>query len=248
MAEDLLLSCRGLERTYSMPSHEGEPARELHVLRGVDLDIASGEMVSIVGQSGVGKSTLLQILGTLDRPTAGAVCYGDIDVFELPEPRMAAFRNARVGFVFQFHHLLAEFSALDNVLLPALIAGESRKRAVERARPLLEDVGLAERIGHKPGELSGGEQQRVALARALVMGPDVVFADEPTGNLDTRTSDEIHSLLAELNTRTGCAFVVVTHNEKLAWLMQRHLLLSGGVVRELSGAERPEEFLPRRQG
>ncbi|MGM0576263.1 MAG: ABC transporter ATP-binding protein [Myxococcota bacterium] len=243
-----LLTCRDLHKTFQMPASRAAEARSLHVLRGVDLTIGRGEMVSIVGQSGVGKSTLLQIIGTLDRPTGGEVRYDGVDVLTLPEQRLAAFRNRRIGFIFQFHHLLAEFSALENVMLPALISGHTRRDAIRRATPLLESVGLADRLEHKPGELSGGEQQRVAVARALVMGPDVVFADEPTGNLDIRTSDEIHHLLVELNARTETAFVVVTHNVRLAWLMRRHLLLEHGVVRELTDDETPEEFLPKKGG
>jgi lipoprotein-releasing system ATP-binding protein len=159
---------------------------------------------------------------------------------------MAAFRNERIGFIFQFHHLLAEFTALENAMLPALIQGRKRAEAVGRAEELLREVGLAHRLQHKPGELSGGEQQRVAVARALVMDPDVVFADEPTGNLDSRTSNEIHELLVTLNAKKGTAFVVVTHNVRLAWLMKRHLLLADGNVRVLTADEAPEEFLPRR--
>jgi len=242
----VLLSCRGLTKTYRMPSGEGSEDRVLHVLQGVDLDIHCGEMVSIVGHSGVGKSTLLHILGTLDEPTGGSLSYGDLQMGDLSNRALANFRNQRIGFIFQFHHLLAEFSALDNVMLPALIAGVSRAEASRRAEPLLVDVGLADRLTHKPGELSGGEQQRVAIARALVMEPEVVFADEPTGNLDAKTSSEIHDLLGELNERTGTAFVVVTHNVQLAWLMGRHLLLQGGLVRELGDDEAPETFLPRR--
>ena len=241
-----LLSCRGLTKTYRMPGAESDEERVLHVLKGVDLDIERGEMVSIVGHSGVGKSTLLHILGTLDEPTAGTIAYGDQVMGELSSAALADFRNRKIGFIFQFHHLLAEFSALDNVMLPALIAGLSRKDAQQRALPLLEAVGLAERRLHKPGELSGGEQQRVAIARALVMEPEVVFADEPTGNLDSRTSGEIHELLGQLNERTQTAFVVVTHNIELAWLMGRHLLMQGGGVRELTDDEAPESFLPSR--
>lgn len=240
-----LLECRGVARTYTMAGTRGERANEVKVLLGVDLTITAGEMVSIVGQSGVGKSTLLQICGTLDAPSAGQVIYEGRDVFAMPQAQLADFRNRRVGFVFQFHHLLAEFDALENVMLPALISGARRKVAVQQAEPLLEQVGLGHRMRHKPGELSGGEQQRVALARALVMNPAIVFADEPTGNLDTGTSDEIHSLLVSLNERTGTAFVVVTHNVRLAWMMERHLLLEHGVIRELTDDEAPEEFLPR---
>ncbi len=241
-----MLCCRGLSKTFHMPGSLAAEPRSIEVLHGVDFDLHAGEMVSIVGQSGTGKSTLLQIIGTLDTPTSGTVAYHGQDIFALPEAKMAAFRNERVGFIFQFHHLLGEFTALENAMLPALIQGQRRKEATQRAGELLREVGLEHRLDHKPGELSGGEQQRVAIARALVMNPDVVFADEPTGNLDSRTSDEIHHLLVSLNASRGTAFVVVTHNVRLAWLMQRHLLLANGTVRELTDEEAPEEFLPRR--
>ena len=241
-----LLRCRGLTKTYHMPGSRSSEAQSLEVLSGVDFDLQAGEMVSIVGQSGTGKSTLLQILGTLDTPTSGSVAYHGQDVFSLPEKKLAAFRNEKVGFIFQFHHLLAEFTALENAMLPALIQGLKRTDAEQRAEELLSEVGLAHRLKHKPGELSGGEQQRVAVARALIMNPDVVFADEPTGNLDSRTSNEIHELLVTLNAKKGTAFVVVTHNVRLAWLMQRHLLLEEGNVRVLSEDEAPEEYLPSR--
>jgi lipoprotein-releasing system ATP-binding protein len=246
-AELALLSCRGLRRNFGVPG-AGPEDRVLEVLKNIDLEIHSGEMVSIVGPSGVGKSTLLQILGTLDRPSGGTLTYGEQDVFALPEERLAAFRNQRIGFIFQFHHLLAEFSALENVMLPALIGGQTRREASSVAEPLLREVGLGERLEHKPGELSGGEQQRVAIARALVMDPAVVFADEPTGNLDDRTSDEIHQLLMSLNQRTGTAFVVVTHNMRFARLMQRHLLLSRGAIREIDGDEAPGAVLGTGKG
>lgn len=247
-----LLECQGLTKTYTQPGRSAtrrsaaQDASLIRVLRGIDLVIRAGEMVSIVGQSGVGKSTLLQILGTLDHPTSGRVLYDGDDVFALPSARLAAFRNARVGFVFQFHHLLAEFSALENVMLPALIAGKPPRKAEDMAAHYLAEVGLGQRVRHKPGELSGGEAQRVAIARALVMRPDIVFADEPTGNLDTKTSDEIHHLLVDLNARLGTAFVVVTHNVKLAWLLDRHLLLEEGIVRDLTDDEAPEQFLPKK--
>ena len=239
----VLLETRALRKAYAVPGRANET---IEVLRGIDLQIRRGEMVSIVGQSGVGKSTLLQILGTLDHPTGGEVIHEGIDTVKLPPAKLAAFRNAKIGFVFQFHHLLAEFSALENVMLPLLIAGQKPKLAEQAASEYLTHVGLGARMRHKPGELSGGEAQRVAVARALVRRPDVVFADEPTGNLDTRTSDEIHALLVELNGRLGTAFVVVTHNVKLAWMLERHLLLADGVVRELRTDEAPEEFLPKR--
>ena len=241
-----LLECVDLHKSYTTPGKRSDRGG-LAVLRGVNLTIRAAEMVSIVGQSGVGKSTLLQILGTLDRPTSGQVLYDGQDVFSFPGARLAAFRNARVGFVFQFHHLLAEFSALENAMLPALIAGKSPRAAEELGAHYLSEVGLASRAKHKPGELSGGEAQRVAIARALVMRPDIVFADEPTGNLDTKTSDEIHHLLVDLNGRLGTAFVVVTHNVRLAWLLDRHLLLEEGIVRDLADDEAPEQFLPKKE-
>jgi lipoprotein-releasing system ATP-binding protein len=210
--------------------------KQLHVLRGVRLTVRRGEMIAVVGESGVGKSTLLQILGTLDHPTSGAVRFGDVDVFRFTEAELASFRNRTIGFVFQFHHLLPEFSALENVVMPALIARLPRAEALERGERLLRDVGLSERMTHRPGELSGGEQQRVALARALVMDPQLVLADEPTGNLDERTSEEIHDLFVDLNRRTHVTFMIVTHNRHLAARMTRTLLLEGGAVRELEGA------------
>ena len=209
--------------------------KQLHVLRGVDLTVRRGEMIAVVGESGVGKSTLLQILGTLDQPTSGTVRFGDVDVFRLTEAEIAAFRNRTIGFVFQFHHLLPEFTALENVVMPALIARLGRNEALERGERLLHDVGLVERMTHRPGELSGGEQQRVALARALVMDPRLVLADEPTGNLDERTSEEIHDLFVALNEKTHVTFMVVTHNRRLAARMGRTVLLEGGVVREIEG-------------
>jgi lipoprotein-releasing system ATP-binding protein len=251
-SERPLLEVRQLTRSYEQPG--GQPqgggvieAATLTVLTGIDLEIRRGEMVSIVGRSGAGKSTLLQILGTLDRPTTGQVLYDGEAVFELPPPKLAAFRNKRIGFIFQFHHLLAELSAVENAMLPLLIGGMRPGPAERIAREHLALVGLSARASHKPGELSGGEAQRVAIARALVQRPDIVFADEPTGNLDTRTSDEIHALLVDLNVRLGTAFVIVTHNVKLAWLMRRHLLLADGRVRELRDDEAPDEFLPKRE-
>jgi lipoprotein-releasing system ATP-binding protein len=223
-ANDVLLSARGLAKAFS---HGG---RDIHVLRGLDLDLGRGERVAILGKSGVGKSTLLHVLGTLDRPDAGTVRVEGEDVFALPERRLAAFRNGHMGFVFQFHHLLPEFSALENVMIPAIIAGLSRREAESRSRALLDDVGLASRAAHRPAELSGGEQQRVALARALVMRPRLILADEPTGNLDDATSEEVHNLFAELNQRFGVAFLVATHNRKLAARMDRVLRLEDGVV------------------
>jgi lipoprotein-releasing system ATP-binding protein len=204
----------------------------LHVLDDIDLDIRTGEMLAIVGASGVGKSTLLHILGGLDRPTSGRVFYGDVDVFGLGSDRLARFRNEHVGFVFQFHHLLPEFSALENVMLPALIRGAEHAAAAENASKVLADVGLGERAHHRPGELSGGEQQRVAVARALVLSPDAVLADEPTGNLDTHTGEAIHELLQKINKERGITFVIVTHNDRLAIRADRVLRMADGKLHQ----------------
>jgi len=201
---------------------------ELPVLDGIDLDIQAGEMLAIVGASGVGKSTLLHIVGGLDRPTSGKVYYGDIDVFGLDNGQLSRFRNTRVGFVFQFHHLLPEFSALENVMMPALIRRMDRKEAADAARRILTDVGLGARVLHRPGDLSGGEQQRVAVARALMLKPDVVLADEPTGNLDMHTGESVHDLLLGINKQQGITFVIVTHNDKLAVRADRVLRMAEG--------------------
>ena len=201
---------------------------ELPVLDGIDLDIQTGEMLAIVGASGVGKSTLLHIVGGLDRPTSGKVYYGDIDVFGLDNGQLSRFRNARVGFVFQFHHLLPEFSALENVMMPGLIRRMDREEAADAARRILTDVGLGARVLHRPGELSGGEQQRVAVARALMLKPDVVLADEPTGNLDMHTGESVHDLLLGINKQQGITFVIVTHNDKLAVRADRVLRMAEG--------------------
>ncbi len=201
---------------------------ELPVLDGIDLDIRAGEMLAVVGASGVGKSTFLHILGALDQPTSGKVYYGDIDVFGLDNGRLSLFRNERVGFVFQFHHLLPEFSALENVMMPALIRRMGREEASEAAAKILTEVGLGARLLHRPGELSGGEQQRVAVARALILKPDVVLADEPTGNLDVHTGEAIHELLIQFNKQQGITFVIVTHNDKLAVRADRVLRMAEG--------------------
>lgn len=181
-----------------------------------------------MGASGAGKSTFLHIVGALDKPTSGKVRYGDTDVFGLDDTRLARFRNERVGFVFQFHHLLPEFSALENVMLPALIRRMGRDEAIDRASKILGDVGLGERLLHRPGELSGGEQQRVAVARALMLNPDVVLADEPTGNLDTHTGEAIHDLLCSINKQKNITFIIVTHNDKLAVRADRVLRMAEG--------------------
>lgn len=196
----------------------------------MDLDVAPAESVAVVGKSGVGKSTFLHVLGTLDRPDAGTVTFEGEDVFRLGPARLAAFRNQHLGFVFQFHHLLPEFSALENVMIPAIIGGLPRREATARATDLLGTVGLADRRDHRPGEMSGGEQQRVALARALVMRPRLILADEPTGNLDDATSEEVHSLFTRLNQKYEVAFLVATHSMRLAGRMDRVLRLEDGVL------------------
>ncbi len=202
--------------------------REISVLRGINLAITRGELISIVGASGAGKSTLLHIIGTLDRPTSGTVTFEGRDLFRLPEQEQAAFRNRRIGFVFQFHHLLPEFTAIENTYMPAMILNRPVEEVGAEAEALLKEVGLSERLHHTPGELSGGEQQRVAVARALMQRPDLVLADEPTGNLDTHTGDDLFALLRDLNRTRGTTFVIVTHNEKLSAQTDRILHMEDG--------------------
>jgi lipoprotein-releasing system ATP-binding protein len=210
------------------------PAGELQILKGIDLSIERGEVLAIVGASGVGKSTLLHILGTLDRPTSGSVTYDATDVFALPDAELTSFRNTTVGFVFQFHHLMPEFTALENVMMPLLIGGETNRAASEeRAAALLTELGLGHRLHHRPGELSGGEQQRAAVARALILNPRVVLADEPTGNLDSGTGDELFSLLLRLNRERSITFIIVTHNESLSGQCRRVVEMVDGMVRPL---------------
>jgi lipoprotein-releasing system ATP-binding protein len=206
----------------------GNGAKKVEVLRGIDLTFSQGERAAIVGASGVGKTTLLHILGTIDRPTAGKVLHGGRDIFTLNEKDLALFRNREIGFVFQFHHLLPEFNALENTMMPCLIQSLSKKEAALRAETILTLVGLKERLSHKPGELSGGEQQRVAVARALVLEPKVLLADEPTGNLDTKTGESVFALLQELNRIKGVTLIIVTHNPNLAAQMPRRILLTDG--------------------
>lgn len=205
--------------------------QRVELFRDLELTVARGEMVAVVGASGVGKSTLLHILGTLDRPTAGKVLFGGNDVFLWSDTKLAEFRNRHIGFVFQFHYLLPEFTALENVMMPGLIAGLPKKAIRAQAEELLEKLQLAHRRHHRPAELSGGEQQRVAIARALVLGPSLLLADEPTGNLDTRTARRFHELLVALNHDLGLTMVVVTHNQELAAIMHRTLQLSDGQLR-----------------
>ena len=206
----------------------GNGAKRVEVLKGIDLTFLQSEKAAIVGASGVGKTTLLHILGTLDRPTSGKVLYQGKDVFTMNERELALFRNREIGFVFQFHHLLPEFDALENTMMPCLIQGIPRKEAASRAESILTLVGLKDRLSHKPGELSGGEQQRVAVARALVLEPKVLLADEPTGNLDTKTGESVFDLLQELNQIRGVTLIVVTHNLKLADRLLRQIHLVDG--------------------
>lgn len=202
----------------------------LHVLQGVSLTINSGEIVSIIGKSGAGKTTLLQIIGTLDRPDSGSVTIGGTDVLRLGEKDLAAFRNTHIGFIFQFHQLLPEFTALENVMMPALIHRDNSRDARMRAEQLLTDLGLAGRLSHKPNELSGGERQRVAAARAMMMNPDVILADEPSGSLDETNKRELHALLQHMRTKFGQTIVIVTHDKELAAISDRIIELKDGKV------------------
>ncbi|MGA2517374.1 MAG: ABC transporter ATP-binding protein [Thermodesulfobacteriota bacterium] len=206
----------------------GDKSKRVEVLKGVDLTFSQGDKAAIVGASGVGKTTFLHVLGTLDRPTSGKVLYEGKDVYTLNEKGLAHFRNREIGFVFQFHHLLPEFSALENTMMPCLIQGIPKQESVSRAEAILTLVGLKERLSHKPGELSGGEQQRVAVARALVLEPKVLLADEPTGNLDGKTGESVFDLLRELNRIKGVTLIVVTHNLRLAEKLSRQIQLVDG--------------------
>jgi lipoprotein-releasing system ATP-binding protein len=226
MNKNLLLSCQGLTKTYC------EGKLETPVLRGVDLELAVGEMLAVVGSSGSGKSTLLHLLGALDTPSTGTVHFNDQDIHAWSSRVQAQFRNRELGFVYQFHHLLGEFSALENAAMPLLIGGMPVKEASAKAAAMLERVGLGHRLDHKPSELSGGERQRVAIARALVNEPKLVLADEPTGNLDHKSADSIYSLMCELNAALGTAFVVVTHDRGLAAKLHRRISLVDGLVAE----------------
>jgi len=225
----IVLRARGLEKSYD----DGE--RVIQVLRGLDLDLMSGQGVAIIGPSGVGKSTLLHLLGLLDPPDAGTVSVEGRNAGELPPREQAALRNRAIGFVFQFHYLLGDFDALDNVMMPLLIRGLARSTARKRAAVVLERVGLGDRSSHRPGELSGGEQQRVAVARALVTEPQVILADEPSGNLDPDSAKQIHELLREVQCEQGCALAVATHNASLAGMMDKVCRLDGGVLMEAGG-------------
>ena len=213
-----MIHAKGIEKSFGT----------LKVLKGVGFEASRSEVVAIMGASGAGKSTLLQILGTLSAPDAGSLIIDGIDVLKIKGDAMAEFRNRKIGFVFQFHHLLPEFTALENVMIPALVAGRSRKDAESAAMDLLAELGLAERTSHKPSELSGGEQQRVAIARALINRPAVVFADEPSGNLDSKTKEELHRLFFELRDKYGQTIVIVTHDPDLARMCDRSLYMVDG--------------------
>ena len=205
----------------------------IEILKDLDFDLLGGETVAVVGASGIGKSTLLHIIGTLERPDSGQLLFKGADIFQYDDTALAKFRNESIGFVFQFHHLLPEFSALENAMMPALIFGRSRRQATEAAETILIRVGLKDRLKYRVGKLSGGEQQRVALARALVLGPSVLLADEPTGNLDNVNSQLVHELLLELNQEYSMTLVVVTHNMELASFMSRRVTITEGKLKEL---------------
>jgi lipoprotein-releasing system ATP-binding protein len=220
MNKDKMIEIQGITKSFG----------ELQVLKGIDLDIYKGEVVSIVGPSGAGKTTLLQIMGTLDKADTGTVVINGMEVGKLKEKELSAFRNKQIGFVFQFHQLLPEFTALENVMMPALIGGVSSDEAMRKAKETLAFLGLAERASHKPSELSGGEKQRVAVARALMNDPAVIFADEPSGSLDSKNKEELHQLFFELREKLGQTFVIVTHDEELAQLTDRTIHMRDGRI------------------
>ena len=219
-----MIKITNLHKSFTMGS------QELTVLKGIDLEIPRGQMVAVVGASGAGKSTMLHIMGMLDRPTKGTVYFDNQDLFQMSEAQQAEFRNRRIGFVFQFHHLLPEFTALENACMPALIQRRALEEVEREAVTLLQEVGLGQRLHHKPGELSGGEQQRVAVARALLQKPDLVLADEPTGNLDTHTGESLFGLLRDLNRTRNTTFVIVTHNDKLSAQSDRIVYMQDGMI------------------
>ena len=222
-----MIKIRGIKKSFG----------SLEVLKGIDLDIERGKVISIVGSSGAGKTTLLQIMGTLDEADSGSVIIDGVDVMKLNDAQRSAFRNKHMGFVFQFHQLLPEFTALENVMMPALIGGVPKRTARQRAEELLGFMGLKERSSHKPNELSGGEKQRVAVARALVCKPDVVFADEPSGSLDTQNKQELHRLFFDLRDKMGQTFVIVTHDEQLATLADCKISMKDGRITDITESE-----------
>lgn len=224
MNNEVLISVQNLEKSFETGKDT------LRVLKSLNFDIMRGEMVAIMGPSGIGKSTLLHLLGTLDRPTKGKIIFNNINLFEMNDRQLARFRNKNIGFVFQFHHLLSEFSAEENVMMPLLIQGVKKKEAAKRASEILSELEIGNRKDHKPGELSGGEQQRVAIARALANDPEIIFADEPTGNLDQKTGEKVHNLLKELKKIKNKTLVIVTHNNHLAEDMDRVLLMEDGKI------------------
>jgi lipoprotein-releasing system ATP-binding protein len=224
-----MLKVTALHKSYT------EVGGSLRVLRGLDLEARKGEIVAVMGVSGAGKSTLLNLLGGLDRPDQGSIAYGGIDLDSLRGEALAEFRNRKIGFVFQFHHLLSEFDVLENVIMPGLIAGRRREQLLDRGRSLLEEVGLTDRATHRPSELSGGECQRAAVARSLMNGPSLVLADEPSGNLDKGNSEKLHRLLRRLCDGQGQTFLVATHNEHLAAVADRILYLSDGLLHPKEG-------------
>jgi lipoprotein-releasing system ATP-binding protein len=221
----VIIKTTGLTKEYQVSKTE-----TLKVLKGIDTEIFEGEIISIVGPSGAGKSTLLHLIGTLDKPTSGDVIFDGENISKLSTNELARFRNTRIGFIFQFHHLLPEFSAIENVCIAAMISGKSLKSVEGKAKELLTEVGLGARLEHKPSELSGGEAQRVAIARALINSPKVVLADEPTGNLDTKNSDEVMHLIFELRKKYNQTFVIVTHNEKFAGMTDRTMHMVDGRI------------------
>jgi len=220
----IVIQVNNLKKTFI------KDGNRIEVLRGLDLKINDGDSLAILGVSGAGKTTFVHILGTLDHPTSGEVLFNGLNVFSWPEKKLASFRNRSIGFVFQFNNLLPEFSSLENTMMPALISGMSRRNALAKAETILHDVGLGDRMTHKPAELSGGEQQRVAVARALVMEPEILLADEPTGNLDTETGRKIEDILLELNRQKKITLIVVTHNQSLAARMSRSIGLRDGEI------------------
>jgi lipoprotein-releasing system ATP-binding protein len=224
MSDTPLIRAIDLHKTYGN-------GQEVRVLTGLTITVSAGEKIAILGQSGVGKSTLLHCIGALDRPTAGSIFFGDTEITGLDDRSLARFRNREIGFIFQFHHLLPDFTALENVMMPALLRGTSHDEAEAMARRVLVQVGLAARLSHKPGALSGGEQQRVAVARAAVLSPRAILADEPTGNLDPATAEDVHALLLGLNRDQGVTLLLVTHNERLAAIADRTLVMERGRIR-----------------